>query len=147
MKEAAQMVDRLSSDQRSALMRRIHSHDTALECKVRSAAHKRGLRYRVKTALLGKPDMAFISAKVVVFIDSCFWHGCPSHPRTSKSNTTYWDTKISRNKKRDTEINNYYANAGWTAIRIWEHDIKADFDNCVNIIEQAVLRSRRGCPS
>ena len=100
--------------------------DTAAELKVRSLVHKLGLRYRVDYPVLDKPrrraDMAFISAKVAVFIDGCFWHGCPKHGTQSKANPKFWKDKIETNKRRDMDTNQRLKKLGWKVIRAWEHE-------------------------
>ncbi|MEY8346660.1 hypothetical protein [Niallia circulans] len=81
---------------------------------------KRGTRFRenVKT-LFGTPDIAIQKYKIVIFIDSCFCHACPIHGSRPKSNQEYWDKKLSRNKKRDDEVNEYYKKNKWHIKRVW----------------------------
>lgn len=69
-----------------------------------------------------RADIVFSKAKVAVFVDGCFWHGCPKHFIMPKTNTDYWSTKISRNSERDTAVNRKLKDAGWTVIRVWEHE-------------------------
>jgi DNA mismatch endonuclease, patch repair protein len=90
------MPDQFTPNERSEIMRRVKSKDTSLEKKVRSVLHKRGLRYRLYYDLPGKPDIVFVRARVVIFIDSCFWHGCPQHCRMPNSNQEYWEKKIQK---------------------------------------------------
>jgi DNA mismatch endonuclease (patch repair protein) len=80
------MPDTFSKNERSEIMRKVKGKNTKPELAVRSALHKRGLRYRLNRPLPGKPDIVFVKARVVVFLDSCFWHGCPRHLRMPKSN-------------------------------------------------------------
>jgi DNA mismatch endonuclease (patch repair protein) len=75
--------------------------------------------------LTGKPDVVFSSAKIAVFIDGCFWHGCPNHCRMPSSNVNYWNAKIGKNKIRDKKITKALRMKGWQVIRIWEHEIKS----------------------
>lgn len=82
-----------------------------------------GWRRHNKT-LIGRPDFIFPKQKVAVFVDGCFWHGCKKCGLKSKSNTEYWGNKIIRNKKRDDIVKRELRKSGWTAIRIWEHDLK-----------------------
>jgi DNA mismatch endonuclease (patch repair protein) len=102
------------------------SQDTSAEIAVRSALHRRGLRYRVHAkpleGLRCKADLVFRPVKVAVFIDGCFWHGCPVHGRQPETNQPYWSAKIARNIARDHRNNRVLADAGWVAIRIWEHE-------------------------
>ena len=122
-------------------MRAVKSQDSKMEVKFRSALWINGLRFykNVKT-LPGKPDIVFPKKKIVVFLDSCFWHGCPQHSRTPKSNLDYWQPKIERNKNRDAQINIYYSKNDWEIHRIWEHELKADFNNKVFEVVQAVWK-------
>ncbi|ACU70338.1 DNA mismatch endonuclease Vsr [Catenulispora acidiphila DSM 44928] len=100
--------------------------DTRPEIAVRSALHRAGLRYRVNfrplTELRRTADIVFTKAKVAVFIDGCFWHGCPEHHRASHVNASYWKEKIATNKARDADTERRLQVAGWTVIRAWEHE-------------------------
>jgi DNA mismatch endonuclease (patch repair protein) len=86
--------------------------------------------------MLGKPDIVFPRKKVVIFLDSCFWHGCPLHLRRPSSNVEYWQAKIDRNKNRDTKVNETYAETNWRVIRFWEHELKQDFESCVDRVKR-----------
>jgi DNA mismatch endonuclease (patch repair protein) len=101
------------------------SRNTKPELVVRSILHRRGLRYRVSTRPLPgirrTADVVFTRAKVAVFIDGCFWHRCPVHYRQPSSNVAYWVEKVNRNVRRDTEVDAMLREAGWTVVRIWEH--------------------------
>ncbi|WP_323679782.1 very short patch repair endonuclease [Exiguobacterium indicum] len=101
------------------------SKDTKLELRIRKKLWHKGLRYRKNlTSLLGTPDIAFPNLKFVVFIDSCFWHGCPQHFKLPKKNSSFWRNKIARNTERDLEVTKHYTCINWTILRFWEHDIK-----------------------
>jgi DNA mismatch endonuclease (patch repair protein) len=108
-----------------AVMKANRGRDTRPELALRSAAHALGLRYRVNTRPLPKlrrtADLVFPRLKVAVFLDGCFWHGCPQHFRPSKLNESFWTAKITDNRKRDQDTDRQLAQAGWTVIRIWEH--------------------------
>ncbi len=132
------MADKVSAVIRSETMRRVKGKNTSLELKVRSALHERGLRYRLNYPLPGKPDIIFPKQKIVVFVDSCFWHGCPEHLRKPASNIIYWSEKIKRNIKRDKIITKKYEDMGWRIIRIWEHDIKRDFETVISSLIEVV---------
>lgn len=102
--------------------------DTKPELALRSALHGLGLRFR-KDHLLRtmagskvKADVVFTRDRIAVFIDGCFWHGCPEHGRTPKANQAYWRPKLARNKQRDLRVSQELAEDGWTVIRIWEHE-------------------------
>jgi DNA mismatch endonuclease (patch repair protein) len=73
--------------------------------------------------LLGKPDFVFPKSRLTVFVDGCFWHGCPKHGHTPRSNTAYWRKKIARNIERDQEVNRELKKRGWRVFRIWEHEL------------------------
>lgn len=100
--------------------------DTKPEMAVRRAVHALGLRYRVDARPLPhlnrRADMVFTRAKVAVFVDGCYWHGCPEHGTTARTNATYWDSKIGRNRDRDGETDRLLGEAGWLIVRIWEHE-------------------------
>lgn len=129
------MGDNVSKDVRSKTMRAIRSRDTKLERSVARSLHNRGIRFRKNTVSLpGKPDISIKKYKVVIFVDSCFWHGCPRHCRLPKTNIDYWEQKIERNKERDGEVNRYYAINEWLIIRIWEHQLKDAYDETINTI-------------
>jgi len=80
--------------------------------------------WRRNYPLVGKPDFVFPRLKIAVFIDGCFWHGCPSHCRMPSSNMNYWNNKIEKNKSRDKKIKKALKMKQWQVIRIWEHEIK-----------------------
>lgn len=81
--------------------------------------------WRRNYQLTGKPDFVFPCLRIAVFIDGCFWHGCPSHCRMPSSNINYWNDKIEKNKIRDNKITKALKMKGWQVIRIWEHEIKS----------------------
>jgi DNA mismatch endonuclease (patch repair protein) len=102
------------------------SRDTAPELKVRRAVHAMGLRYRVayrpEPALRRTADLVFTRARVAVFIDGCYWHGCPEHYIEPASNVDYWRPKIARNRERDAETTAALGAAGWQVLRFWSHE-------------------------
>jgi DNA mismatch endonuclease (patch repair protein) len=118
------MVDTFSKEQRSAIMSKIRSTDTQLEKIFRKKLSSFKLKYRKNYKLLGKPDIVFVSKRLTIFIDSCFWHGCPKHLRIPKSNKSYWIQKIQKNIKRDAYVTNELKKEGWAVMRFWEHDIR-----------------------
>lgn len=131
------MTDNLTKEQRHKNMAHIRSTNTKIEIDVTKALWNLGFRFRknVKT-LPGKPDIAIQKYKIVIFLDSCFWHKCPEHFKKPKSNLEYWEPKIKRNIERDAEINQYYKDNNWHILRIWEHDIKKkNFKNTIEIIK------------
>jgi DNA mismatch endonuclease, patch repair protein len=102
--------------------------DTRPELAVRSALHARGLRFRkdypipIPGRRATRVDVVFISARVAVFVDGCFWHGCPEHGLTPKSNAAYWVPKLERNRERDQRVTEGLEADGWTVVRVWEHE-------------------------
>ncbi|WP_431047602.1 very short patch repair endonuclease [Streptomyces sp. P1-3] len=108
-------------------MAAIKRRDTGPERAIRSLLHAAGKRYRVdvRLALEGarpRPDIVFSRARVAVFVDGCFWHCCPEHGRQPGVNDGYWGPKLERNVARDRAANEALAAAGWTVIRVWEHE-------------------------
>ena len=126
------MADIYTKEKRSEIMSRIKSKDSKIETEFRRAIWKAGFRYRKNVkSYFGKPDLVLKKYKIVIFIDSCFWHGCKKHCRLPATNKKYWIDKIKRNKERDKEVNRYYKKIGWNIIRIWEHDINKNLDKTI----------------
>ena len=127
-------MDNLTQKQRSYCMSRVKGKDTGLEKAVRSELHKRGLRFRKHTGKLpGKPDIVFVKAKVVVFLDGDFWHGY-RFPQWEKTLAKFWRNKIGETRKRDQRNFAKLRRMGWRVIRIWEHSIEKDLDGVVKKI-------------
>ncbi len=107
-------------------MRANRGRDTGPEMAVRRALHARGLRYRVDHPLpfdrRRRADIAFTRAKVAVFVDGCFWHGCPDHGSTPRTNSAFWSAKIGRNRSRDADTTERLESLGWSVLRFWEHE-------------------------
>src|SRR5580658_7712069 len=80
--------------------------------------------WRRNVRMVGKPDFIFREARVAVFVDGCFWHGCKKHFRLPASNTEYWKQKIERNRKRDKLVGRLLRGKGWRVLRIWAHELK-----------------------
>ncbi|WP_413367311.1 very short patch repair endonuclease [Lysinibacillus sp. 3P01SB] len=128
------MADNLSPEDRLKNMRAIRSQ-SKLENAVTKELWNKGYRFRKNTKnLFGKPDISIKKYKVVIFIDSCFWHVCPVHGNRPKSNQEFWDKKLLRNQQRDQEVNEYYINKGWHVKRVWEHEFKENFHKAVEDI-------------
>jgi DNA mismatch endonuclease, patch repair protein len=129
----------------SERMSRVRRRDTAPELELRSELHRRGLRYRVdRRPLKGIPsraDLVFGPAKVAVYVDGCFWHSCPEHGTMPRSNEAFWQEKLARNQERDATTNAALAEAGWTVVRIWEHEEIAE---AADRVEAAVREGRGG---
>jgi len=128
------MVDNLTSEQRTKNMKAIKSV-SKLESIIAKELWRKGVRYRKNSkSLLGKPDISIKKYKIVIFIDSCFWHLCPIHGKIPTSNRLFWEEKLNKNSQRDTEVNNYYQSINWNIKRVWEHDIKSDPQRIINEI-------------
>jgi DNA mismatch endonuclease (patch repair protein) len=100
---------------------------TRPELALRRALHARGLRYYVDHPILAngrkiRPDIVFPRQRLAVFIDGCFWHGCPTHGTSPQANSAYWTAKFARNHARDQAQTNALADAGWDVLRVWEHE-------------------------
>lgn len=104
-------------------MASIKSSRTAMELAVKPILEALGFEYQPK-GLFGSPDFAHRGIKIAVFLDGCFWHGCPEHYREPESDTAFWRAKIERNRRRDTEVTARLESEGWRVIRVWEHDLK-----------------------
>lgn len=112
------------------------SRDTSPELAVRRLLHAQGFRYRVDMrpdkALRRRADIVFTKQRIAVFIDGCFWHGCPEHgTRSFKTNADYWNPKIARNIKRDVDTTEQLRAAGWTVLRFWEHTASVEVADSV----------------
>ena len=135
-------MDNLSKDARHRTMVSIRSKNTLPELLVFKELRKRKLYFvRHVVSLIGKPDIVFRRKKVVVFIDSDFWHSNPKKFIAPKTNIEYWNKKIERNKERDRIVNKELKKMGWKVVRIWESAIKKDIVKVVDRIER--LTSKR----
>lgn len=107
-------------------MERQARRDTEAEMAVRRAVWRRGLRYRVDVRPLPgsrrRADLVFTRVKVAVFVDGCFWHGCPLHATAPKANAKWWEEKLAANVERDRDTDERLGEAGWQVVRIWEHE-------------------------
>jgi len=142
-------MDNVTPEIRSRIMARIKQRDTKIEVRLRKALWRAGIRYRKNVRMFGTPDLFLSKPRVLVFVDSCFWHGCRFHCRKPKSNTTFWETKITRNRKRDKRVTRHYRRRGYVVLRFWEHEILADLDNCVTKImfsSSRALKARLNSP-
>lgn len=109
----------------SSRMSRQRSKDTNIELRLRKVLHAMGLRYRVHRRPLSgyrrTADIVFGPARVAVFVDGCFWHGCPEHGTMPKANAAFWSEKIRRNTERDEDTRRALDESGWLAMQVWEH--------------------------
>lgn len=135
-------MDNLTPEQRKKNMQKIRSNNTLLENSVTKELWKKGFRIRKNSKkLFGKPDISIKKYKVVIFIDSCFWHMCPIHCNIPSSNQEYWISKLNRNKTRDIEVTKYYIDKDWNILRIWEHEIRIDYTDTIEKIVRFIQLS------
>jgi DNA mismatch endonuclease (patch repair protein) len=111
-------------------MRATRQRDTPAELALRRILHRRGLRFLVDRtpipAVRSRADILFRGARVAVFVDGCFWHGCPTHGTLPKKNREWWRAKLLANKARDARVDAALTAAGWLSLRIWEHEDPGD---------------------
>ncbi len=109
--------------------------DTKPELALRRELHRRGLRYRVDhrptRSIRSRGDIVFTRARVVVFVDGCFWHGCPEHSTAPKNNADWWQQKLDANKERDARNTAVLESEGWHVLRIWEHEDPREVAACI----------------
>jgi DNA mismatch endonuclease (patch repair protein) len=115
------------------------SRDTTPELALRRILHARGLRFFVNrrpvATLRRTADLIFPRLRLAVFVDGCFWHGCPQHHTVAKLHADYWAEKVNKNRQRDAETNEVLRSLGWTVLRIWEH---VPVDEAATLIEAAL---------
>ena len=118
-------MDIHSKRKRSEMMRAVKNKDSKMEIAFRRRLSKLKLRYRTNVSRLpSSPDVAFIGHKLVIFLDSCFWHGCRWHGSMPSSNRKFWGDKLAANKKRDKRVKLKYKRMGWKVLRFWEHTLR-----------------------
>jgi DNA mismatch endonuclease (patch repair protein) len=119
-------MDTFSKAERSRIMSRVKSSgNKSTEAAFITLMTERGITgWRRHLPIFGKPDFVFRKTRIAVFIDGCFWHGCPKHCRMPATNRDYWERKIGRNLERDKKVKRELRKAGWTVVRIWEHELK-----------------------
>lgn len=131
------MADRLTPQQRSKLMSRVRTRDTAPEIALRRALWAAGIRgWRLRRPLPGRPDLVFVGARLAIFVDGAFWHGHPDYYRGQSGE--FWDRKIARNRKRDEEVNGQLMELGWQVLRLWDFEIERDPADCARRIQTAL---------
>jgi DNA mismatch endonuclease (patch repair protein) len=121
-------------------MQKMRRTSTTPEMLVRRELHRRGLRFRVNySSLPGRPDLAFTSARIAVFVDGCFWHVCPEHFVMPKNNHNWWRDKLERNVTRDRRKDQELGELGWKVVHVWEHEDPIEVSNRI----EQLWRSRR----
>lgn len=121
------MADFLTAAERSALMALIRGRGNAsTELRLAAAFRAAGIRgWRRGSRLPGRPDFVFLAARLAVFTDGCFWHGCPRHHRLPRTRRAFWRGKVEGNRRRDRRVDGELRAMGWAVLRIWEHDLRA----------------------
>ena len=123
-------------------MARVRSRDTRPEMLLRRALWASGRRYRIGVKLPGTPDLAFIGPRLAVFVDGCFWHGCPDHYTAPTENDSFWRAKLERNVSRDRRVDHELAELGWRVLRFWEHEVTRDLPRVVEMLSRALDTTR-----
>jgi DNA mismatch endonuclease (patch repair protein) len=119
------MTDVFTRTKRSEVMSRIRGRgNLSTEMRMIALMREHGIKgWRRNRRLPGRPDFVFPAEKIAVFVDGCFWHGCPVHYREPASSSGFWRTKVSTNRRRDRRVNRKLRANGWRVIRVWEHDL------------------------
>ena len=120
------MSDVFTKAKRSEVMSRIRGRGNKdTELALAKLMRRHGITgWRRNQPVFGKPDFIFPKLRVAIFVDGCFWHGCPKHATQPKGNRTFWKNKFTRNKTRDRVVNRGLRQRGWTVLRIWEHELR-----------------------
>lgn len=129
------------SPARSKAMAAVRGHgNKTTERRLRSALAIAGVRgWKLRPSNVpGRPDFFFAATRLVVFVDGCFWHGCPDCGHLPRTNRPFWAAKIDRNRRRDADANQRLEHEGFTVIRLWEHELSADVQACVQRITRAL---------
>ena len=138
-----------SSPAASRRMAKIRQKGTGAELALRWELYRRGLRYRVGYVVLKRPrrvaDIAFPGLKIAVFVDGCYWHGCPEHATWPKHNAEFWRQKIETSRLRDTDTNSRLLNAGWMVLRFWEH--QSPIEAAETVAQTVAMAKRRALPA
>ncbi len=138
-----QMTDIWSAKKRSEVMSRIRGKDTLPERALRSALWKTGVRYRIHDRTVpGTPDISHKGAKVAIFVDGCFWHGCPKHYIRPAQNREFWDRKLAENRSRREAVRGELHSVGWEVVELWECDLEMDVLESATRIRDEIERRR-----
>lgn len=133
-----------TSDARSRNMRNIRSADTRPELRLRKYLWAQGMRYRLNRRIERcRPDLVFPGPAVAVFVDGCFWHGCPQHYIMPRTRHPFWQDKLKTNVDRDAEQSLRLTRSGWRVVRIWEHEVMDDLEAAASIVASALNESEK----
>ena len=125
----------------SRRLAQVRSKGTRPEMLLRKSLWQNGLRgYRKHPPLPGKPDLVFPRYKLAVFVDGCFWHGCPVHFKMPVNNADYWANKIDRNRQHDDAVRETLERMGYHVLRLWEHEVKRDPEAALRKVTEALQR-------
>jgi DNA mismatch endonuclease (patch repair protein) len=136
------MPDVFTKEKRSEVMSRIRGHgNKATEVALAKLFRAHGITgWRRRQQHLGKPDFTFRRERVIVFVDGCFWHGCPKHSKIPVNNRAFWNRKLSGNKSRDKFVTRTLRKNGWRVLRIWEHDLTKSSIVCIRKVEALLIK-------
>lgn len=135
-------VDPFSPERRSEIMRSVRRTGTDIEVRFRKALWRDGVRYRVNRPTEGtRPDIAIVNSRVAIFVDGCFWHGCPRHWKLPRTNAEFWQRRRDKNVSRDRRDDARLRAAGWTVLRFWECDLRRDPRRAASAVRAALRRS------
>lgn len=138
----------MAESSRSAMMARIQGKDTSPELLLRSALWNRGHRYRLHYVVNNiRPDLVFLRQKISIFIDGCFWHGCPEHYVRPRSRPEFWGKKLRGNIERDRRQTKMLEDSGWIVLRFWEHQIFGDINAVVDAVVFALSANEQSTKS
>lgn len=129
-------------------MQHVRQKNTSAESLLRRELRSRGFRYRIQVPVLVKPrrvaDIAFIGLRIAVFVDGCFWHGCPEHATWPKQNAGFWRSKILTNQERDRDTDARLQDEGWAVVRVWAHETPGDAaQRIAKVVEERKAEDRR----
>lgn len=139
------MADIYSKRKRSMIMSSIRSRgNKATELVVVSLLRQNGIHgWRRHLPLPGCPDFAFMPQRVAVFVNGCFWHGCPIHFKMPKSNCTFWSQRIQTNMRRDLRVARHLRARGWSVLKVWQHDLRRSSGTFLSRLRRALQRQGR----
>ena len=116
--------------------------DTGPELALRKALHAMGCRYTLRSKLPGRPDLVLPASAIVVFVDGCFWHGCPNHSVMPQNNRGIWQAKLAANQARDRRVDDELKQLGWKVVRVWEHEIRQNLETAARRIRRIHLQRK-----
>ena len=141
-------LDPFPPEERRRVMQAVRRDDTEPEMRLRLALWKAGLRYRLRRRIARtRPDLCFVAARVSVFVDGCFWHGCPHHYSAPVHNSLFWNEKLRKNQARDLRDNQRLEAAGWSVLRYWECEVRRETTRIVEEVGQRVMDPAPAVPS